>query len=128
MTQYQGRSGRTITGGRLRSSSEKKKRDLGRTASETSIDEERKRIIRTHGGNRKIRLLRSDKVNVVDASNGKSTNTEIQDVDTNPASREYSRRRIITKGAILQTELGLVKVTNRPGTDGQINGILVTKE
>ena len=128
MTQYQGRSGRTITGGRLRSGSEKKKRDLGRAAAETSIADERKRLIRTHGGNSKIRLLRSNKVNVVDSSNGKSTPTAIQDVDTNPASREYSRRRIITKGAILKTELGLVKVTNRPGIEGQINGILLVTE
>jgi len=128
MTQYQGRSGRTITGGRLRQSSEKKKRDLGRAPSETHIAEERKRIIRTHGGNRKIRLLRSNRVNVMEAKSGKATNAEIQDVDTNPASREYSRRRIITKGTILKTDLGLVKVTNRPGNEGQINGILLAEE
>ncbi|MCE7737493.1 MAG: 30S ribosomal protein S8e [Candidatus Heimdallarchaeota archaeon] len=128
MTQYQGRSGRTISGGRLRQSSEKKKKELGRAPSETSIDDERKRIIRTHGGNRKIRLLRSNRVNVIDVSSGKASNAEIQDVDTNPASREYSRRRIITKGAILKTDLGLVKVTNRPGNEGQINGVLVKEE
>lgn len=128
MTQYQGRSGRTISGGRLRQSSEKKKMELGRAASETSIDDERKRIIRTHGGNRKIRLLRSNRVNVIDVSSGKASNAEIQDVDNNPASREYSRRRIITKGAILKTDLGLVKVTNRPGNEGQINGILIQAE
>ncbi len=128
MTQYQGRSGRTISGGRLRQSSEKKKMELGRAASETSIDDERKRIIRTHGGNRKIRLLRSNRVNVINVSSGKASNAEIQDVDDNPASREYSRRRIITKGAILKTELGLVKVTNRPGNEGQINGVLLKEE
>lgn len=128
MTQYQGRSGRTITGGRLRQSSEKKKRDLGRSASETGIAEERKRHVRTHGGNRKIRLLRSNKVNVMDVATGKASVASIEDVDTNPASREYSRRRIITKGAILKTEVGLVKVTNRPGVEGQINGILLVNE
>lgn len=128
MAQYQGRSGRTISGGRLRQSSEKKKKELGRPASETAIAEERKRIIRTHGGNRKIRLLRSNRVNVIDMSSGKASNAEIQDVDTNPASREYSRRRIITKGAILKTELGLVRVTNRPGNEGQINGVLIKDE
>ncbi|MHA2032266.1 MAG: 30S ribosomal protein S8e, partial [Candidatus Kariarchaeaceae archaeon] len=83
MTQYQGRSGRTITGGRLRQSSEKKKRDLGRSASETSIAEERKRMIRTHGGNSKIRLLRSNQVNVMDVSSGKASLATIEDVDTN---------------------------------------------
>ncbi len=128
MTQYQGRSGRTISGGRLRSSSEKKKRELGRSPAETSIDDERKRAVRTHGGNQKIRLLRSNKVNVMDVSTGKATQADIQDVDTNPASRQYSRRRIITKGAILKTDLGLVKVTNRPGNEGLVNGVLIVEE
>ncbi|OLS29046.1 MAG: 30S ribosomal protein S8e [Candidatus Heimdallarchaeota archaeon LC_2] len=128
MTQYQGRSGRTISGGRLRQSSEKKKRELGRPAAETSIAEERKRSVRTHGGNQKIRLLRANKVNVMDVSTGKAKQVEIQDVDTNPASRQYSRRRIITKGAILKTDLGLVKVTNRPGIEGLVNGIILAEE
>ena len=128
MTQYQGRSGRTISGGRLRQSSEKKKRELGRAAAETTIDEERKRSVRTHGGNKKIRLLRTNKVNVVNVESGKTKQVEIQDVDTNPASRQFSRRRIITKGAILKTELGLVKVTNRPGIEGLVNGITITEE
>lgn len=128
MTQYQGRSGRTISGGRLRQSSEKKKRELGRPAAETSIAEERKRSVRSHGGNQKIRLLRANKVNVMDVSTGKAKQVEIQDVDTNPASRQYSRRRIITKGAILKTDLGLVKVTNRPGIEGLVNGIILAEE
>jgi len=38
------------------------------------------------------------------------------------------RRNIITKGAILQTDLGKVRVTNRPGQEGVINGILVEKK
>ena len=51
---------------------------------------------------------------------------QIISVLKNPANRDYERRRIITKGAILDTELGQVKVLSRPGQDGILNGILIT--
>ena len=40
----------------------------------------------------------------------------------------YVRRNIITKGAIVKTEAGLVKITSRPGQDGTLNGILVEEK
>ena len=38
---------------------------------------------------------------------------------------DYARENIITKGAILKTDVGKVKVTNRVGQDGIVNGILI---
>ena len=38
---------------------------------------------------------------------------------------QYARQNIITRGAILNTEVGKVRVTNRVGQDGVVNGILV---
>ena len=38
---------------------------------------------------------------------------------------EYIRMNIITKGAVVETEVGKVKVTNRVGQDGVVNGVLV---
>jgi len=32
---------------------------------------------------------------------------------------------ILTKGAIVETELGKVKITSRPGQDGVLNGVLI---
>jgi len=32
---------------------------------------------------------------------------------------------VITKGAIVKTELGLVRVTSRPGQHGVVNGVLI---
>ena len=128
MTRYQGQSKRSISGGSLRKGYEKKKRELGRPAAATQIAEERKRFVRTWGGNRKIRLYRTTKVNVMDPETGKAKQAVIKDVATNPASREYSRRRIITKGAILETDLGKVRVSNRPGNEGFVNGVLITEE
>ena len=42
-----------------------------------------------------------------------------------PSNRFFARQNIITKGTILETEIGKVKVTNRPTQEGNINGILV---
>lgn len=125
MVKFQGKSGRKLTGGRLHISSQKKKRELGRNPAETTINEERKKVIRTLGGNLKYRLFRANKANVIDPKTGKSKSVTIKDVVTNPASRDYSRRRVITKGAILDTEIGHAKVTNRPGNEGFINAILI---
>ena len=125
MVRYQGRSGRLITGGRIRRQYNKKKRELGRPAAETHIAEERKRFVRVHGGNQKIRLYRTTKVNLINPKTGKASVLEIKDVANNPASRDFTRRRVITKGAILETEMGQARVTNRPSSEGFINAILI---
>jgi small subunit ribosomal protein S8e len=46
-------------------------------------------------------------------------------VAENPSNPNYARRNIITRGAILETSEGRVRVTSRPGQDGQVNGVLV---
>jgi small subunit ribosomal protein S8e len=38
---------------------------------------------------------------------------------------EYVRMNIITRGAVVETSLGKVKITNRVGQDGFVNGVLV---
>ena len=43
----------------------------------------------------------------------------------NTANTHFVRRNIITKGAVVDTSLGRVKVTSRPGQHGMINGVLV---
>jgi small subunit ribosomal protein S8e len=42
-----------------------------------------------------------------------------------PANRHNARQNIVSLGAIVDTELGKAKVTNRVGQDGVVNGILV---
>ncbi|MCH8907741.1 MAG: 30S ribosomal protein S8e [Candidatus Heimdallarchaeota archaeon] len=127
MVTFQGKSGRIISGGKLKSSSQKRKRQLGRPAAETQIADERKRFVRTQGGNYKIRLFRTKTVSVMNPSTGKAIQAEITDVDTNPASRAFSRRRVITKGAILVTSVGKARVTNKPGKEGFVNAVLISE-
>jgi len=128
MVQHQKKSGRKPSGGRFRATFDKKKRNLSRPASLTTIakteNESKKNVIRTQGGSIKYRLKLSRTVNFTNLETGKTTTAEITDVIENPASGEFRRRDIITKGAILETSAGKIRVTNRPGRDGYINGIL----
>jgi small subunit ribosomal protein S8e len=46
----------------------------------------------------------------------------------NPANVDYDRRGVITRGTIIETSLGVARVTSRPGQDGTVNAILVPKK
>ena len=39
---------------------------------------------------------------------------------------EFVRTNIITKNAVVETDLGKVRVTNRVGQDGIVNGVLIS--
>lgn len=125
MSVWQGRSRRSITGRILRSYRKKRKFEMGREFIPVHIGETRKKIIRTRGGNVKVRLLSTDTAYVVDKETGEVKKAKILSVVENPANPHYVRRNIITKGAIIETELGKVKVTSRPGQDGVVQGILI---
>ena len=73
----------------------------------------------------KYSLLTADQVNVCDKK-GKATKVEIINVVENPANPHLVRRNIITKGAIVETKLGKVRITSRPGQEAALNGVLIS--
>ncbi|MEK0325608.1 MAG: 30S ribosomal protein S8e [Nitrosopumilus sp.] len=115
---------RKITGGRKRAMRSRRAYEKNSYPIETVIGESQNKVRLVRGGSIKIAAKRALFVNVADPSSKKVTKLKIKSVLANSASRDYERRRIITKGAILQTELGSVKVTSKPGRDGEINGLL----
>lgn len=119
--------GRTITGAKfIPHYKVKKKCHLGGNEILTELREEEKRIIkRTKGGNKKIKLRYAIYANVLDGKKYKKV--RILDVIENKANLLYERRKIITKGAIIKTEIGLAKVTSRPSQHGIVNAILIKK-
>ncbi|MHA1650520.1 MAG: 30S ribosomal protein S8e [Candidatus Helarchaeota archaeon] len=125
MGRWQGRSKRLATGARVRFARKKRLYEMGRPPAETVIGPRKIKIERVRGGNKKVKAYIADTVNVSNPSTGKTEKVKIEEVISNPASVEYTRRKIITKGAILSTKLGKVKVTSRPGQHGVINGILI---
>jgi len=124
---WQGKSARKVTGGRLILNRGKRKFETGREAGDTTIAPVRKKKISTMGGNIKIRLLRCDVACVSDPTTGKTSKIKIQSVVDNKANLNYIRRNIITKGAVIKTELGDAMVTNRPSQCGTVNAVLLGK-
>lgn len=124
---YQGRSTRTKTGGRIRPYRKKRKYELGRDATETTIGDPDLRVVDARGDAAKVRALSTDVANVTD-SEGNTEHVEIQDVVENPANPNYARRNILTKGAVIETSAGRARVTSRPGQTGQVNAVLLEEE
>jgi small subunit ribosomal protein S8e len=125
---WQGKSVRRNTGGRIKGSAGKKKHEMGRESTLTQLGETRKKQVSSFGGNSKIRLYKGFHANVTDTLTGKTSVADIETVELNAANRNYVRRNIITKGAVVQTTLGKAQVTNRPGQDGSINAVLVVEK
>lgn len=76
----------------------------------------------------KVRLLSSKWANISNPATGKTEKVEILRVAENPANLDYDRRGVITKGTVVETSLGTARVTSRPGRDGTVNAVLVTKK
>ncbi len=127
MAIYQGNDLKKPSGGRKgRHRKVKKKAWLGRPPTETILDKvEMRKKIRVRGGNYKVRLVRATYANVTIPGKNITKRVPIIKVIENPASQDYSRRGIITRGAIILTELGKARVTSRPGQDGVVNAVLI---
>ena len=115
------------TGGQYKKLRKKKKRDFGSDFYPVKIGEMRKKTVRGLSNNMKQRLLEAQKVNVFDGKS-KPKVVDIQSVEQNPANPHFVRMGIITKGAVVKTELGLAKVTSRPGQDGLVNAVLLKEK
>ncbi len=114
--------------GRRRPDRKKRKFEKGSFPVETILGESKIKVARGKGGNLKRKILSTKHVCVIDPQSGKTEKTEITRVVKNPANVDYDRRGVITKGAIVETSLGLARITARPGQNGVLNAILVSEE
>ncbi len=116
---------RKPTGGRQRPYRKKRKYERGGEPVFTLIGERKLREKRTKGGGVKYALVSDIYANVLDPERKLAQKVKILRLISNPASKDLERRSVITKGAIIETELGRAKVTSRPGQDGVINAVLI---
>jgi len=122
---WQGRSRRKRTGGRLRPIRKKRRFEIGRELQHATIGAGTIKPYRVRGANVKLRILTTHTINVYDPATKKIQSANVITVRENPSNPNYVQRNIITKGAILETDLGLVRVRSRPGQDGVLNGVRV---
>lgn len=117
------KKGKKISGGKYIKGRKKKLNELPGQKRTVKLGDLKRKSKRTVGGNKKTYLLKSNKVNVQEK--GKTKSLEIKNVIETPSNRFLARQNIITKGTIVETEMGKIKITNRPTQEGVLNGILV---
>ncbi len=124
--QIHGKSDRASSGsGKLKSKLRDRRRSesgryfaAARAAAESAVKK-----VRGRGGNFKDVLKSVAFANVLTKQGYKKA--KITGVMESKDNRNFARLGIITKGAIINTELGKARVTNRPGQEGGINAMLV---
>lgn len=104
--------------------SKKRRRHSGGVFPETQIGEEKRKKVSTKSGGSKNKVVKASRVNV--AAEGGNMVCEITGLEENPSNKDYTRRKVITRGAVLTVKSPdgkefKVKVSSRPGQDGVIN-------
>lgn len=117
--------GKKISGGRYHSQRKKILSERAGQPRHVKLGKEKKKSMKMRGGELKTVLLSIDKANLTDTKTHKAKVVEIKNVLEVPSNRFLARRNIIVKGAIIQTEAGKARVTNRPGQEGCVNAVLV---
>jgi small subunit ribosomal protein S8e len=123
MAKSQFKSKRKVSGSRYIPLRKKRLSELGGDSAYTQIAKKRLKLKRVKGANQKISLLSDEYVMV--SKEGKTSKLKIDSVENNPANVNYTRRNIITKGCIVKTNKGDVKITSRPGQNGVLQGIFI---
>jgi len=128
MAKWHGISRRKPTGGRLKRPSRYRGKRRTEVASEEQLafvgDTDARKNYRKRAGSQTVRILSVNKVNV-NTKDGKTIRATVKNVVGNDADPNFVRRNIVTKGAVLETDKGLVRVTSRPGMHGVVSGVLV---
>ncbi len=116
--------GRKISGGKYIKQRKRKSSERPGQKRNVKLDEnEKRKTKKTRGGNKKTFLLKGKIINVMQKNKNKKA--EIKNVLETPSNRFLARQNILTKGTIVETNLGKVKITNRPTQEPVINGILI---
>ena len=115
--------GRKISGGRYIASRKKKLYEHPGKKRIVRLGEEIRKTKTSRGGNTKSFLFKAKFINLT--SKGKIKRVEIKNVVETPSDKFLARQNIMTKGTIVDTELGKARITNRPGQEGSINGVLL---
>ena len=125
MAQWHGVSKRKPSGGRKRMMRSKRRTEISSEKQYAVVGEGKRKKYRKTGSSVQVKVLSDNVINVNNPEDGTTKSIKISTVSQNPSNPNYVRRNILTKGAVVETELGKVMITSRPGQDGVINGTLI---
>ena len=116
MAKWHGISRRKPSGGRLKRPSRYRGKRKTEISSENQFafvgDKDARKLYRKTAGSQTVRVLSVKNINVNKPKEGKTVRAKITNVVRNDADTNYVRRNIVTKGAIVETDLGQVRVTS----------------
>jgi len=121
----EGLAGRKLTGGRKVAMRGRRKFEIDRYPNEAVVGVTEIVARRTRGNNVKAAFKTAEFANVIDKESKKVTKSKILKVTKNPANRDYERRGVVSKGAVIETESGTATVVSRPGQNGVVNAVLI---
>jgi len=115
--------GRKISGGKYHKQRKKKKYERKGHDRVVKLAERKTKFLRVRGGALKRVSLAQNTINII--KNGKGKIAKIKNVVETPSNRFLARQNILVKGAIVDTDLGKARITNRPTQEGHVQGILI---
>jgi small subunit ribosomal protein S8e len=117
------KKGRKLSGGKYKKPRKKKLYEKQGQKRVVKLGEKKTKLVGMRGGSKKLVSLTNNTVNIV--AKGKAKKTTIKNVLETPANRFLARQNILVKGAIIETEAGKAKITNRPSQEGTVQAVLV---
>ncbi len=117
--------GRKASGGKYKNIKKKKLYARKGLERRVKLKKIKKKIMKGRGGILKTVLLAADYANIFDPKTKKAKKVKILNVIETPSNRFLARQNILVKSAIIETELGKAKITNRPSQESMIQAVLM---
>jgi len=121
------KQGRKISGGKYKKFRKKKLYEKKVDVRAVKLGATKRKKLRIRGGHEKIILLSTDEANLIDKKTQKSKKAKIKNVLETPSNKFLARQNILLKGAVIDTELGKAKITNRPSQEGSVQAELLNE-
>ena len=118
--------GRKISGGRYKKPKKMKLTGRQGQARIVKIGDRKTKVLKTRGGSKKLTSHLNNTANII--IKGKAKNATIKNVIETPSNTFLARQNILVKGAIVETELGKAKITNRPSQEGNVQAELLAQD
>lgn len=125
MTVWHIERGKKTTGGVIHLNRKKRRFERGSPPLLTTLGKDKLRQDNVLAGIVKKRLTASEFVNAMNLHTKKAKKTKILSIVEHADNQHYTRRSIITKGCVVKTDMGLVRITSRPSQHGVLNGIIL---
>jgi small subunit ribosomal protein S8e len=116
--------GRKPTGGKYKKQKKKKFHEKKGQQTVVKLGKTKTKKKRIKGGKDKIITLSTDIANLVNKT-GKAKKIKIKNVLETPNNVFLARQNVLVKNALIETEDGKARITNRPSQEGNVQAVLI---